>query len=142
MQNFPTSKHAAAGVTCVNCHLGFKVGKEDPSAVTDFVTAHRAPDHNFLPTLETCNKCHADQMHAPGQAVAAAAIKVEDAGGTPTPAPTAPATAIAPVTNQPMPVSPVGFASMAGLLGLAGGMVLAPWLERLYRRYIKDGKHE
>jgi hypothetical protein len=41
-----------------------------------------------------------------------------------------------------MPVSPVGFASMAGLLGLAGGMVLAPWLDRLYRRYMKGDKHE
>jgi predicted CXXCH cytochrome family protein len=142
MQNFPTSKHAAAGVTCVNCHLGFNVDNKD-AAVTDFATAHKAPDHNFLPTLETCNKCHADQMHSPGQAAAAAAIKVEASGGTPTPVPTVPATAVAPVpTNQPIPVSPVGFASMAGLLGLAGGMVLAPWLERLYRRYVKGGKHE
>jgi len=31
---------------------------------------------------------------------------------------------------------------MAGLLGLAGGMVLAPWLERLYHKYVKGGKHE
>jgi len=142
MKNFPTSKHAAAGVTCVNCHLGFNVGEKD-AAVTDFATAHKAPDHNFLPTLETCNKCHADQMHAPGQAVAAAAIKVEASGGTPTSAPTAVATPVPPIaTNQPVPVSPIGFASMAGLLGLAGGMVLAPWLERLYHKYVKGGKHE
>lgn len=138
MQNFPTSKHAAAGVTCVNCHLGFNVGKQDISS-TDFVTAHKAPDHNFLPTLETCNKCHADQMHAPGQAVAAAAIKIEEAGGTPTPEPTPAASPIPPVTNDPTPVSPLGFAVMAGMVGLAGGMVLAPWLQRGYRRYVIKG---
>jgi len=141
MQNFPTSKHAEAGVTCVNCHLGFNVGK-DEAAVTNFVNVHKSPDHNFQTTLATCNKCHSDQMHAPGQAAAAAAIKIEAEGGTPTPQPTAPATPIIPVTNQPLPVSPIGFASMAGLLGLAGGMVLAPWLERLYRRYIKGDSHD
>ena len=35
------------------------------------------------------------------------------------------------------PVSPMGFAALAGLVGLAGGMVLAPWLERLYHRVVK-----
>jgi predicted CXXCH cytochrome family protein len=133
MKNFPTSKHSAAGVTCVNCHLGFNVGP-DTTGKLDFISAHRAPDHNFTAKLETCNKCHADQMHSPGQAAAAAAIKVEQAGGTATPEPTAAVTPIPHTTTQPAPVSPVGFAAMAGLLGLAGGMVLAPWLERAYRK--------
>lgn len=142
MKNFPTSKHAAAGVTCVNCHLGYNVGSEDTSQV-DFVSAHRAPDHNFLPKLETCNKCHADQMHSPGQAEAAAAIKQESIGGTPTPQPTPVVTPVPHITTQPAPVSPVGFATMAGILGLVGGMVLAPWLERVYRRNtIKGGKND
>jgi predicted CXXCH cytochrome family protein len=139
MKNFPTSKHAEAGVTCVNCHLGFNIGNSNVSA-TDFVNAHKAPDHSFKPTLDTCTACHASQMHAPGQAVAAAAIKAEELGGTPTPQPTPVATALSPVTNQPTPVSPLGFAGLAALLGLAGGMVLSPWLERLYRRLSKDVK--
>jgi len=137
MQNFPTSKHAEAGVTCVNCHLGFNVGKAD---VTDFVASHKAPDHSFIPTLDTCNKCHASQMHAPGAAMAAAAIAVEESGGTPTPSPTPVATPIPLVSNQPVPVSPFGFAGLAGLLGLVGGMVLSPWLEKLYRNF--NGKEE
>jgi predicted CXXCH cytochrome family protein len=141
MQNFPTSKHAEAGVTCVNCHLGFNVENNSGAVAVDVINVHKSPDHNFRPTLATCNKCHSSQMHAPGQAAAAAAIKIESAGGTPTPAPTAAVTPVSPVTSQPAPVSPVGFASMAGLLGLAGGMVLAPWLERLYRRYVKGEKH-
>jgi predicted CXXCH cytochrome family protein len=138
MQNFPTSKHAEAGVTCVNCHLGFNV--DNTSTGTDFVTAHQAPDHSFKPTLDTCNTCHASQMHAPGQAIAAAAILAEESGGTPTPAPTAIATAVPPVSSQPGPVSPLGFAGLAGLLGLAGGVVLSPWLEKLYGRVNKDGR--
>lgn len=142
MKNFPTTKHAASGVTCVNCHLGFNVGVADTTNV-DFVSAHRAPDHNFIPKLETCNKCHKDQMHSPGSAIAAAAIKQESIGGTPTPQPTPVVTPVPHNTTQPAPVSPVGFATMAGILGLVGGMVLAPWLERVYRRYtIKEGKND
>ncbi len=139
MKNFPTSKHAEAGVTCVNCHLGFNVGASNVNPL-DFVNAHKAPDHSFKPTLDTCNTCHVNQMHAPGQAVAAAAIKIEEAGGTPTPQPGPAATAIPPITNQPASVSPLGFAGLAGFLGLAGGMVLSPWLEKLYRRMNKDGR--
>jgi predicted CXXCH cytochrome family protein len=139
MQNFPTSKHAEANVTCVNCHLGFNVGLQTVSP-TDFIAAHRAPDHSFMPTLVTCNTCHSNQMHAPGQAVAAAAIKIEEAGGTPTPNPTPVATPIPQVTKQPASLSPLGFSGLAALLGLAGGMVLSPWLERLYRRFNKEGR--
>jgi predicted CXXCH cytochrome family protein len=141
MKNFPASKHAEGGVTCVNCHLGFNVDGQAAN-VASFTEAHRAPDHTFMPSLATCNKCHSDQMHAPGEAVAAAAIKIEEIGGTPTPEPTAVATAIPPSTNQPLSVGPFGFALMAGLLGLAGGMVLAPWLEKSYREFTKGGKND
>jgi predicted CXXCH cytochrome family protein len=143
MKNFPTSTHAEAGVTCVQCHLGFNV-PNDITKSTDFVTAHMAPDHSFMPTLSTCNACHSNQMHAPGQAVAAAAIKIEESGGTPTPEPTPVATPIPLVTKQAAPVSPAGFSGLAGLLGLAGGMILQPWLEKLYRRFNhrKGGKDE
>ena len=140
MDNFPSSKHAEAGVTCVNCHLGFNVGSAD--ANVDFADAHKAPDHSFIPTLETCNKCHSTQMHAPGQSVAAAAIKIEEAGGTSTPEPTPVQVSTLPVTNEPTPVSPVGYAGLAGLVGLAAGMVLAPWLERFYHRVSKQHQHE
>jgi len=141
MQNFPTSKHAAAGVTCVNCHLGFNVDNQNAGTV-DFATNHQAPDHSFVPSLETCNKCHADQMHAPGQAVAAAAIKAEETGGTPTPEPSPVVSPVPLVSNEPAPISPVGFASMASVVGLAFGMVLSPWLERAYRHLSKGDKNE
>lgn len=141
MTNFPTSKHAAAGVTCVNCHLGFNVPNANDASV-DLSKVHQAPDHSFLPSLDTCNKCHADQMHAPGEAVAAAAIKIAEIGGTPTPVPSPVVTPVPPLSSQPAPVSPFGFAGMASVVGLAVGMVLAPWLERAYRHLSKGDKNE
>jgi hypothetical protein len=38
------------------------------------------------------------------------------------------------LTATPMPVSPIGYAGLAALVGLAAGMVLAPWLEKWYRK--------
>jgi hypothetical protein len=37
------------------------------------------------------------------------------------------------IVPEPTPVSPLGYAGLAVLIGLAAGMVLAPWLERWYR---------
>ena len=141
MKNFPTSKHAEAGVTCVNCHLGFKVSAPGMrgGSIED---AHKAPDHSFEPTLDTCNKCHTNQMHGPGQAVAAAAINIEKMGGTPTPAPSPVATSADAARAEPAPVSPIGYAAMAGLLGLAGGVIMAPWLETWYHRVVKRAEEE
>jgi len=138
MKNFPTSTHAEVGVTCVNCHLGFNVSDQSAGNV-DFGAIHKAPDHSFLPSLDTCNQCHADQMHAPGQAVAAAA---EETGGTATPEPSPVVSPVPPVSNDPAPVSPLGFAGMASVVGLAFGMVLAPWLERGYRHLSKGDKND
>jgi hypothetical protein len=36
----------------------------------------------------------------------------------------------------------MGFSALAGLIGLAGGMVLAPWLERWYHRAVKHNHEE
>jgi hypothetical protein len=38
------------------------------------------------------------------------------------------------VLAAPQPVSPIGFAILAGLIGLAAGVVLAPWIERFQHR--------
>lgn len=141
MKNFPTSKHAEAGVTCVNCHLGFNVSNQSVDN-PDFATIHKAPDHSFLPSLDTCNTCHSSQMHGPGQAIAAAAIKIEEVGGTPTPEPSPVVSPVPLVNSEPAPVSPFGFAAMASVVGLAVGMVLAPWLERAYRHLSKGDNNE
>jgi hypothetical protein len=36
----------------------------------------------------------------------------------------------------------MGFSALAGMIGLAGGMVLAPWLERWFHRTVRQTKEE
>jgi hypothetical protein len=42
----------------------------------------------------------------------------------------------------PQPVSPIGFGLLAGLVGLAAGVVLAPWIERFQHRLDVRDKEE
>ena len=126
--NFPYSSHHKQGVSCIDCHL-------EHLESTDRA-AHTVPDHSFTANLATCNKCHAEQMHADAPAVNGTTAP----GQTVEPAPVVEAIT---VTPQPTPVSPVGYAGLAGLVGLAAGMVLAPWLERFYHRVVKhEGSEE
>jgi predicted CXXCH cytochrome family protein len=121
-QDSQHSKHAEAGVTCVTCHLGPKKGNDD---------FHQVPDHSFTPKLETCNGCHADQMHGAGNAVTAGLVKVQ-----PGPTETAPtqikpvenislSTKTGPISTTPTPPNALGFAGMAIVLGLVVGMVIS-----------------
>jgi len=120
------SIHAQKGVSCADCHLG-----QETNQTTDFSTAHNAPSHAFRPTAQTCARCHAGQMHAPGAASGGSPQDVNAALQQPV---------SAPVGQTPSPVSPFGFSLVAGLLGLASGMALCPWLERLYRRLTSGGR--
>ncbi|MBN2385840.1 MAG: hypothetical protein JXB85_02390 [Anaerolineales bacterium] len=121
--DFPYSNHAMAGLNCVDCHLrhfGSSGGR----------TIHTMPDHSFTASLTSCTSCHDREMHGPTDAATGAEITTQ---------------AVVPATNgalaeEPAPVSPYGFAGLAGLLGLAGGMVLAPWLERAYRKLSQKEK--
>ncbi len=129
--NFPYTPHSQEGVTCVDCHLEHIETQER--------MAHTVPDHSFKASLETCNSCHAQQMHEKADAIST---------GESTPATVAEVSAqieAAQVSSEPTPVSPMGYASLAGLVGLAAGMVMAPWLEKYYHRLIKHAeeiKHE
>jgi len=126
--DFPYSSHHQKGVSCVDCHVNH-LENEDR-------TAHSVPDHSFNASLKSCNTCHSDQMHQPGEAVQT---------GTSQPVteePIAKEVELASVTPEPGPVSPLGFAGLAGLIGLAAGMVLAPWLERFYRHAAKHNDEE
>ncbi len=126
--DFSYTTHAQQSVSCVDCHV--------KHIETADRTAHTVPDHSFNASLTSCNTCHAQQMHSPTQAVnpnaTAEPVAVE---------PTA-EVQLASVTPEPGAVSPIGFSAMAGLIGLAGGMVLAPWLERWYQRTVKHNHEE
>ena len=127
--DFPYSQHHQRGVSCIDCHVSHTVGTSSD--------VHALPNHSFKASIDSCNACHSTQMHSTTVIV-----------GTPQPAvPSLTDTQIkeAGLNPQPTPVSPIGFASLAALIGLAAGMVLAPWLEKWYRRAVKhDGetKHD
>jgi hypothetical protein len=131
---FAHSQHAAEGLTCVDCHIGESGAQPGLGNATH--------THSFAVDLNTCTKCHEYEIHN-----AAAAMLVQGDGTAPTAQPPDdgasltsghPATASA----EPNPVSPVGFALFAGLIGLAGGILLAPWLERGFRRLVRAEARE
>ncbi len=116
--DFPYSLHHQAGLSCVDCHLEHLESADR--------APHTIPDHSFNASLETCTTCHAEQMHGPGNNTAGAAA------ARPTPLPLMPQSAS--LSPEPQPVSPTGYALLAALIGLAAGMILSPWLEKIYHR--------
>ena len=130
--DFSLTAHAQRNVSCADCHVNSPETVENPARA-----AHTPPDHSFKASLASCNTCHVQQMHSPTEA------KTPEGTEPVSVEPTAPSgVQLASVTPEPEPVSPVGFSAMAGLIGLAGGMVLAPWLERWYRRTVKQNRED
>lgn len=125
--DFPYTSHHEKGISCVDCHVNH-LENEDR-------TAHTVPDHSFNASLKSCNTCHAGQMHGPTEA-----LSPED--GEQTVALPDEEIVTSAIMPEPDPVSPMGFSALAGLVGLAGGMVLAPWLERWYARIAKHTREE
>ena len=126
--DFSLTAHAQKNVSCADCHV--------PESENIEGAPHAVPDHSFNASSASCNTCHAQQMHSPTEAI--------NTKETTLPVPAEPTMEVKPasVAPEPDPVSPVGFSAMAGVIGLAGGMVLAPWLERWYRRVAKQNKEE
>ena len=116
--NFSHTAHSQEGLNCADCHLSQLTGS--PSE------GHATRDHSFNVRLDTCNQCHSYQMHDPQKAM--------NVKPTPQSVDAMAAVVTAPVSTEPQPVSPFGFAIVAGLIGLAIGMVAAPWLEKVYRK--------
>ena len=127
--NFPYSTHSKQGVTCIDCHL-----EHLENANTEI---HSVPDHSFRASVKTCNACHANQMHASGEAIATEQTTNVSLA---VPAEPTPALELSSITPEPTPISPFGYAGLAALVGLAAGMVLAPWLERWYRLVLKKSE--
>lgn len=119
---FPYTQHHKEGVSCIDCHL-------EHMETADYAP-HTVPDHSFQASLDTCNGCHAQQMHSSADAISTGDTIPVNAN-MPAVAP------VAAATPEPTPVSPLGYAGLAALLGLAGGVVLAPWLEKYYRHEMK-----
>jgi len=112
--NFAHSAHSQEGLTCIDCHIGH--------LVQELGGGHSKRDHSFFVSLSACNSCHVYQMHDP--------IAVHPEQSTPTPPDAMVAVDTIAVSAEPIPVSPLGFTTLAGLIGVALGVILAPWLER------------
>ena len=126
--DFSLTAHSQKNISCADCHV-----KESENIEG---APHTVPDHSFNASLASCNTCHGQQMHSPTEAI--------NTKESTLPVPVEPTVEekTASIAPEPGPVSPVGFSAMAGLIGLAGGMVLAPWLERWYRRAVKQNDQE
>lgn len=132
--DFPYSQHHQKGVTCIQCHVDHMESQDRE--------AHTVPDHSFQASVQTCNTCHSNQMHSATNE-AEATVPTAEGPALTTAEPTAEVSepVHSAVTPEPAPVSPIGYAGLAGLIGLAAGMVLAPWLERFYHRVTHHHPH-
>jgi hypothetical protein len=117
--NFAHSEHSQQGLSCTDCHLA-----ELPDHSGE---GHARLDHSFNVRLSTCNACHAYQMHDPTEVHPERSVSARQLDAMA-------AVETLSVTDEPMPVSPVGFATLSGLFGLAAGVILAPWIERKVRK--------
>jgi predicted CXXCH cytochrome family protein len=126
--NFAHTAHSEEGLGCADCHLGPASGQTGEG--------HAVRDHSFHVQLATCNACHAYQMHDPTDVHmdthTEPEIKEFDAMA---------AVESAGVTPDPSPVSPIYYALLSALIGMAFGLLVSPWIERFYRRSQMDATH-
>ncbi|MGD2156301.1 MAG: cytochrome c3 family protein [Anaerolineales bacterium] len=118
--NFAHTAHSQEGLSCADCHLDI--------LDSELGEGHAMRDHSFNVKLSTCNACHEYHMHDPAtvhtdqgepeQPEAVELVSAEAAG----------------VSLDPEPVSPIYYALLSALIGMAFGLLVAPWIERWYRR--------
>lgn len=120
---FAYTSHANEGLLCADCHLRVSEGQMGEG--------HGQRLHTFVVDIDTCASCHGENMHYPSGNESLTLEPVEASLSLPI--------GRASVSAQPAPVSPVGFAVVAALIGMGSGMVLAPWMENWYRRTRKEG---
>jgi hypothetical protein len=114
---FQYTAHYEEGLLCIDCHVRVLDG--------DLGEGHGQREHTFEVDMATCSNCHSDEMHYPMPGVDGSAM---GGGGTGID------TLSSSIQSSPNPVSPLGFALVATLVGAALGMIIAPWSERIFRR--------
>lgn len=117
-ENFSHSAHSLKGLQCEDCHM-------TPLSPTG-QEGHAKRDHSFFVSLKSCNSCHKYDMHDPSQVHPAGTVDAQKPD------------AMASVENVavlsspvPVPSTPVGFALLAGFIGIVVGISVAPFAERL-----------
>jgi predicted CXXCH cytochrome family protein len=118
--NFAHTKHSEQGLSCVDCHLS--------QSITTGEGGHSKRDHTFFVSLEACTNCHVGQMHD-----ASGDVHTQDVVEEPAVDAMAAVEAL-PVSSEPVPVSPLGFTVLAGMVGIAFGIVVSPWIDRARKK--------
>ena len=135
---FSLSMHASEGLLCTDCHMQMVDSeiREGPE--------HRV--HTFIVDLQSCTTCHGEELHNPSQTDPCdpeELAKAEEQGLDDYPCEAAEIIRTGlgmpdeeALTSEPegVSVSPAGFAIVGTLIGMAAGMILAPWLEKWYRQ--------
>ena len=106
---------------CADCHLS--------TTDAEVGGGHAAKDHTFNVKLSTCNECHEYDMHEP--------VEVHADEMAPPAEPELDSMASAAnlgVSVDPEPISPIYYALVSALVGMAFGLLVAPWIERWYHR--------
>jgi hypothetical protein len=119
---FTYTGHAEEGLMCADCHLRVSEAQMGEG--------HGQRLHTFVVDIGTCTECHGDTLHYPTGEDTVQSDAVEASLSMPI--------GDASVSMTPDPVSPLGFAVVAALVGMGSGMVLAPWLENWFRRARRD----
>lgn len=124
--NFSHTQHSQEGLDCTNCHMA-ELGEQVNQA-------HGNKDHSFFVSLDTCNGCHVYQMHDP--------VSVHEENPPAENLDSMASIETSSVLAAPKPANPIGFALLAGLVGLAGGVILAPWIERFQNKLDMRNKED
>ncbi|MCP5095854.1 MAG: hypothetical protein GY943_09895, partial [Chloroflexi bacterium] len=116
---YSMTEHGQGDLLCTDCHLRI--------SNTPMGEGHGQRHHTFAVDLDTCNECHAEEMHYPA--------KDEQAGEVVLISPTNgdSGTGVG-VHLEPTSASPFNFAILAAVIGLAFGFVGTPLFENLLGR--------
>lgn len=127
---FSFTLHAQEGIACTDCHV-----RVSPTTLGD---GHGQRLHTFRVDLKTCITCHGDNMHYPTDKALDTSRGVQAIIGDHDATTVEELTFLAsrsPVTAEPNPVGPWGFALIAILIGMGAGVICAPWLDKWYRAH-------
>jgi predicted CXXCH cytochrome family protein len=129
VHDFSFSAHSQADILCTDCH-------QQTVDSADRIGAGNIT-HTFVPNLETCSTCHKQDMHNPHTDPCAAGAEADpdvicDAQDVVQAGLTIPKDPE--LLTEPEPAGPFGFIIVGVLVGMAAGMILAPWLESLFKK--------
>ena len=115
---FGNTTHAQEGLLCIDCHLTI--------TDTEMGDGHGSRLHTFSVNMDTCAKCHIDTLNLESTKIDGD-DEILQSGLLPDFETT--------TMEQPDNVSPIGFAILGTLIGMAVGMLLSPWLEKWYASF-------